>query len=325
MDKLTQKYRFDTLTPDELQKLKEKVNKMSNNELETVIYNDWENADLQTDNIDTLQITHMKNNINSRINSRRPVRLVMLKVVQIAAVILLPIFIISTFYLYKENNQMLSSEMIVATGKGERANIVLPDGTEVALNYESQIVYTPKLYNKQERKIRFDGEGFFKISKDRKHPFIIHAKGLQVNVLGTTFNLSARNNDTMAELTLEEGSVRLVSIMTGKNVLLAPNQKATLNYATGNITITNNSENSKVAPWRKGDLIFRNEKLKIVLKALENNYNCQIKIDCENCLEDIFTGTLSISDINEALEVLEKSYHFKTSIKGKEILLYKER
>lgn len=129
----------------------------------------------------------------------------------------------------------------------------------------------------------------------------------------------------MAELTLEEGSVRLVSIMTGKNVLLAPNQKATLNYATGNITITNNSENSKVAPWRKGDLIFRNEKLKIVLKALENNYNCQIKIDCENCLEDIFTGTLSISDINEALEVLEKSYHFKTSIKGKEILLYKER
>ena len=97
MDKLTQKYRLDTLTPDELQKLKEKVNKMSNNELETVIYNDWENADLQTDNIDTLQITHMKNNINSRINSRRPVRLVMLKVVQIAAVILLPIFIISTF------------------------------------------------------------------------------------------------------------------------------------------------------------------------------------------------------------------------------------
>lgn len=60
MDKLTQKYRLDTLTPDELQKLKEKVNKMSNNELETVIYNDWENADLQTDNIDTLQITHMK-------------------------------------------------------------------------------------------------------------------------------------------------------------------------------------------------------------------------------------------------------------------------
>ena len=324
MDKLTQKYRLDTLTPDELQKLKEKVNKMSNNELETVIYNDWENADLQTDNIDTLQITHMKNNINSRINSRRPVRLVMLKVVQIAAVILLPIFIISTFPLQEKTFSKYPQESMYK-GKGERANIVLPDGTEVALNYESQIVYTPKLYNKQERKIRFDGEGFFKISKDRKHPFIIHAKGLQVNVLGTTFNLSARNNDTMAELTLEEGSVRLVSIMTGKNVLLAPNQKATLNYATGNITITNNSENSKVAPWRKGDLIFRNEKLKIVLKALENNYNCQIKIDCENCLEDIFTGTLSISDINEALEVLEKSYHFKTSIKGKEILLYKER
>jgi hypothetical protein len=325
MDELTHKYRMNNLSPEELKDLRGKINDMSDDELEAVIYDDWMSENTQVDNVDIVKISRIKNSIDNRINRVKLKPSYIFRIIQIAAAILLPIFIVSTFYLYRENNQMLSDDMIVATGKGERASIVLPDGTEVTLNYESKIVYTPKVYNKQERKIRFDGEGYFKVSKDRRHPFVIDAKGLQVNVLGTAFNLSARSNDLTAELILEEGSVRLLSVMTGKNVLLKPNQKATLDYHTGTIIVENSPVAGDAAAWRKGDLVFRNEKLEVVLKTLEDNYDYQIKIDCENCLKDVFTGTLSISDINEVLEVLERVYHLKATVKGKEILLQKER
>lgn len=324
MNELTRKYRMNNLTLDELKELKEKVNGMSNDELESVIYDGWMEKEPRTDGIEAVRINHMKNNIDEQIDRTKPTRSFMLRAMRIAAAVLLPVFIISTFYLYKENSRILTDEMIVATGKGERASIVLPDGTEVALNSESKIVYTPKVYNKQERRIKFDGEGYFKVSKDKKHPFVIDARGLQVNVLGTTFNLSARSDDAAAELALEEGSVQLLSLMTGRDILLKPNQKATLDYQTGNIIVVNSTEIEEAASWRKGDLVFRNEKLGVVLSTLEKNYNYRFEIDCTNCLEDIFTGTLPISDINEVLEVLEKSYHLKATIKGKEILLQKE-
>lgn len=321
MDKLTKAYRLNTLTSDELQTLKEQINNMSDEELASVIYNDWENDDVQTEGIDNKEIAHIKQTIEAQIHKNAQ-RFTLTKFIQIAASVLLPVFIISTFYLYKENNAILSDTMIVKTGKGERASIILPDSTEVTMNYNSIITYIPMLYSK-ERKIQFDGEGYFKVSKDKKHPFIINTKGLQVNVLGTTFNLLARSNDTIAELTLEKGSVQLISLQTGEKVLLAPDQKAILNHKTQCFTIINNNNIRNSIPWRKGDLVFRNEKLGTVLKIIEENYNYSITMD-SNYLEDIFTGTLPSSDINEVLEVLEKLYHLKAVIKGHEIQLHTE-
>ena len=323
MDKLTKAYKSDTLTPNELQTLKEKINKMSDDELTSVIYDDWNQENLQTCTVDNMRMARIKNAIEAKINGEKPSYPFMHRIIQIAAAILLPIFIISTFYLYKENNQILSDETIVTTGKGERASIILPDGTEVALNYDSKISYTPKSYNK-EREVKFDGEGYFRVSKNKKRPFIIYTKGLQINVLGTTFNLSARSSNATAELALEEGSVQLISVTTGESVLLGRDQKAILDYKTKHITVINSDEISKAASWRKGDLIFRNEKLKVVLQTLEDNYNYKISVDSDEHLEDIFTGTLPISDINETLEVLEKLYHYKAIIKDKEIFLRKE-
>lgn len=211
--------------------------------------------------------------------------------------------------------------MIVSTGKGERASMTLPDETKIALNYDSQVTYDPEAFAKGERRIDFDGEGYFQVKKDSRHPFVIHAQGLQVEVLGTVFNLLARNGDTHSELFLEEGSVRLMSVLTGEKVLLSPNQKAVLSVETGHIVVQTMENIAEASAWRKGDLIFRNEPLGNVLRTLEGCYGYKITTDCEDCLTDEFTGTLPTWDINEVLEVLEKLYPLEIEIKGKEIFL----
>ena len=147
-----------------------------------------------------------------------------------------------------ENHQLVSEEMVVATGLGERATITLPDATKVTLNADSKLTYIPKVYNKKERKIKFSGEGYFEVSKDKERPFLIDAKGLNITVLGTTFDLLVRNNEKTAELSLESGKVMFRSLLSGKFVILNPNQKVVLDQSTGNLVVMKD-ESQYVAPW----------------------------------------------------------------------------
>jgi ferric-dicitrate binding protein FerR (iron transport regulator) len=211
--------------------------------------------------------------------------------------------------------------MFVTTAKTERASITLPDGTTVYLNAESRLGYCPKRYNKNERNINFSGEGYFQVFHNVEIPFIINAKGLQVKVLGTIFNLSVCEKDTTAELALEEGSVSLLSTRNNQNVVLLKNQKAILNQLTGNITVVTDANINDISAWRRGDMVFRNTELTQVIRAIEENYNMTVKVDCKNCLSDQFTGILPVNDLNEVLEVIEYSYHLKAVINGKEVVM----
>lgn len=91
----------------------------------------------------------------------------------------------------------------------------------------------------------------FRSIKTRKVPFIIDAQGLQVKVLGTTFNLLVRKDHKTAELALEEGSVWLGATQSHKNVILHPKQKAILDQSTGNIFIIAEEDTQK---YQHGDM-----------------------------------------------------------------------
>lgn len=321
MDTLENKYRKDALTPSELQELRGRVNSMSDNELGEQMYQSWMNEEIDCALVEDQKLNKMKGNIDRTIGKKHSIKYQLIRFGQIAAAILLPVFIILSAYLYHENRQITSDEMIVSTGIGERANVSLPDGTTVSLNSNSRLSYVPKVYNREERKIEFKGEGFFRVTKNVSVPFIINAKGLKVRVLGTTFNLSVRDNAHTAELALEEGSVQLLSVKSNKQVVLAPMQKAILNQETGNITVISDKNAKDASAWRLGEMVFRNTPLTEVLRTIEENYNVKIEINSDVCLTDKFTGTLPVVNLNEVLEVLEKSYHFKTEIINKKILL----
>ena len=321
MNDLNHKYRTNKLSSEELIELREKVNSTDDHTLEDEMYDIWTNEDIDASFISDQMIDKVKINIDEAIGVKHSKYRALIRIGQIAATILLPVFIISTFYLFRENSLLISEDMTISTGKGERANVTLPDGTIVFLNYESKLSYSLKTYNKKERNIKFNGEGYFQVHADKSNPFSIASRGLSVKDLGTTFNLFSREYEKTAVLSLEEGSVSFMSTLTGQEATLKPNQKAVLDHTTGNITVINDNEIRNASAWQAGDMVFRNTELALVLQAIEKNYDVEIGIDCKDCLNDKFTGTLPVTKLNEALEILEKSYHLTATMSDRKIIL----
>ena len=321
MNNLINKYGKDELTQKELSELRKNLKSMPEEEIERQLYANWLNDDIDTSSVEDDAIKKLKDNIDTTIGRKYTGLSLFVRWSRTVAAILLPVFIIFTVYLYRENNLILSDEMFVTTGKAERANITLPDGTIVSLNAESILGYHPKGYNKKERTVKLNGEGYFQVYKNEKIPFIINSKGLQIKVLGTIFNLSVREKNTTAQLAVEEGSVSLLSIRNNQNVVLSKNQKAILDYLTGYITVITDENIRDISAWRRGDMVFRNTELSQVIRTIEENYNMTIKINCKKCLSDRFTGTLPVNALNEVLEIIERSYHLEAEINRKEIIL----
>lgn len=321
MKELISKYRKDELSPAELGELRNKVNSMPDHEIEQEMYQAWMDEEIDDTPAHSERMNKIKKRIEKSIKEQNSGGFGFIRIIRIAASILLPVFIGLTGYLYYENSQMTTEEMVVTTAQGERASVTLPDGTTVSLNSESRLSYFPKAYNKKERKLSFNGEGYFQVCKNQEVPFIIDAKGLQVKVLGTIFNLLVREDQKTAELVLEEGSVWFGATRSNQNVILRPEQKAILDQATGDILVIAEPDIQKISAWRQGDMVFRNTELSEVIRTIEENYHVTIQMNGKNCPTDNFTGTLPLTDINEVLEVIEKSYHLKAQIRGTEIIL----
>lgn len=318
---LEQKYRKDSLTPDELRQLREKVNSTSDACLEDSLQEAWDTVEVSQ--ADSQRLEELKMRIDRQLFSSGHVMPFYLKVLRIAAAILLPLFMITTIYLYQENATLSEQDFVVSTGEGEQVTVSLPDGTQVTLNADSRLIYNLSDYNSDERRVTFDGEGYFRVAKNPESPFSVNAKGLKVSVLGTTFNLRARSSDTIAELSLEEGSVRFFSLKSGQNVVLSPNQKAVFDQIYGVVTVEDSRYVTDASAWRRGELVFRNVPFAEVLEEIGKVYHVSIIMEAaeQEYQNDLFTGVLSRTDINEVLEVIEHSYHMKAILKDGKIRL----
>ncbi len=322
MDSLTTKYRTDSLTPAELQDLREKINAASDADVEQVLHRAWMEEEIDGENVSDRRMELVKERIDRGIGRRMSRRFGFVRIAQMAAAVLLPLFMALSGYLLYENRQLAEEEMIVSTARGERASVTLPDGTVVALNAESRLSYYPKEFHHTERRIRFNGEGYFQVEKDEDLPFLIDAMGMQVKVLGTTFNLHARSGEQTAELVLEEGSVRMESSKSHKHVVLQPAQRAVLDQVTGRIHVYAEDDFERVTAWRQGDMVFRNIPFPDVVRAIEENYHMQVRFVETTCPTDRFTGTLPLANLNEVLDVIEVTYHVRSEISESEVRIY---
>lgn len=325
MKNIDQKYRKDCLLKDELRVWREKVNDMPDEELAQMMYQTWMDEDLDTSGISDAQLNRLKGRIDAQTEEAHPQvtwRNLSLsqRLLSMAAAILLPAFAILSFYFYRENTQTASAEMIVSTGAGEKANITLPDGTTVTLNAESALTYQPNRFNKEERLVHFNGEGYFQVARNEASPFRIDATGLRVEVLGTTFNLNVRREAETAHLSLKEGSVSFLSVKTGKSVKVAPNQQVILNQKDGHLTVLNSTHIQNASAWKQETLSFEDVPFEAVIQAMEENYHIDIEASSLSGL-DQFTGTLPVNDLHEALQIIGKVYGLNARIDGSRVTL----
>ncbi|MGD9558397.1 MAG: FecR family protein [Mangrovibacterium sp.] len=171
---------------------------------------------------------------------------------------------------------------------GQMTQIILSDGTKVALNSGTTFKFQPT-FSQSSREVFINGEAFMEVAKDKRKPFIVHARNFTAEVLGTSFNISAYSADSRANVTLVEGSLRLVSEARSWSTVLAPGQRATM--SNGSAPEIKTVDTGFFTSWQKGEIVFRNETLEEIARKLERWYNVEIGFKDEDLKQLMFSGT----------------------------------
>ena len=209
----------------------------------------------------------------------------------------------------------------MTTPRGRQFMITLPDGTEVWLNAASSIRF-PVEFNSTERRVEVTGEAFFHVKSLQmpafngrpaiKVPFVVNVnKQLEVEVLGTQFNVNAYTNEKAINTTLTEGVVRVRTNETKEDpsqmAMLLPGQQASLkNVGSKKITVQD-ADLGKVMAWKNGLFNFENVSLADAMLQLERWYD--IDVAYENGIPNIwFTGKISReTNLTGLLKILERT------------------
>lgn len=191
----------------------------------------------------------------------------------------------------------------MSTPKGRQYKLTLPDGSEVWLNAASSIRY-PIAFTGKERKVELEGEAYFEVKKNARQPFIVDAGNkAQIEVLGTSFNVSAYENQKELNTTLINGSIKV------NGTIVKPGQQARI---TDKMHLINNADTEKVTAWQRGFFNFEGSSLEEVMRQLERWYD--IKVEYEKGIPAIdFGGEMKMNtSLNGILLALEKSgIHFR--------------
>lgn len=331
IEKLNVKYKNDLLTVEELNRLKMELQQCTDADLAVAMEDLWMNNQYDLSCVDEKRLLKIKQNLDSKIgftqsgttaSQPNEKKINWLKWTQLAATIMLPIFMVLTYFFYHENKMLVSENIQITTAVGEKATVNLPDGTVVTMNSSSSLSYQPGGFNTKDRNVNFKGEAFFQVKKSHS-PFRIYAKGLVVEVLGTKFNLDAREEKSTAALALESGKVKFLAVNTGESVVIHPNQQIVFNRLNGQIKVYKVDDIGRYSSWRKQEMVFRNANFANLLKTIEKTYNVTIVMDNNSnfAFTDLFNGTLSSSNLNEVMDVIEKIYHLHSEIVGDTVYL----
>ena len=206
----------------------------------------------------------------------------------------------------------------VSTPRGGEYQLVLGDGTRVSLNAQSELRY-PVTFGGKTREVQLVGEAYFEVAPDAEHPFIVKTDGMNIRVLGTSFNVCAyREGQTQA--TLVEGKVK---VWTGKQEhVLAPGQQLCKDK-NGQVDIRE-VDVSNYTAWRNKRFVFEDEALEEVLYKLERWYNVTFFIQNEAARELRFTGDLpKYENLDKVLKKLELVTYIRF-VQGKDVILVRQ-
>lgn len=156
---------------------------------------------------------------------------------------------------------------------GEKREVLLSEGTKVTLNSGSTIVYSEQL-GKKRREVFLNGEAAFEVTKNAKAPFIVHTHSFDVQVLGTTFDVSAYTEKRKSSVVLVEGSVKIIN--NGHESILIPGQKAEFEM-NDNLNISQ-VEAQDYLNWKRGGFVLRKAGISDIIDILEREYNLNVSM-----------------------------------------------
>ncbi len=192
--------------------------------------------------------------------------------------------------------------------------ITLPDGSKVWLNAHSIFKYPEKFEGKVRQVELVEGRAFFEVKHQSNHPFIVKTKSLNITVLGTSFDVRAYQKEGTTKVSVVCGKVGIT--LNGKikqhAVMLLPKQQVVL--SSNNQLKKEPAHESVVNLWCKSPLVFEQENLNNIFKALEKQYNTHITVDNKQLLDERISITLSNQRLDTIMEILSFTKHFKYQI-----------
>ena len=236
---------------------------------------------------------------------RRLYTLLKVAAVLIPAIIVLYLY----FFTYKEVKQTL----VVTTEKAIQKK--LPDGSIVKMNVRSELTF-PETFAGDIREVHLVGEAFFDVAPDKEKPFIIHSKEAFIEVVGTSFNVNAYNENEDVEVIVSTGKVLLYGVdkKSGdiNSVVLEAGTNGVFSTRTGKITKVLGADENEMF-WITRTLVFNKTELSEVVKVLSKHYKVSIVLKSQELNTLRLSATFKDQSVASVLDIIATSFNLKVT------------
>jgi transmembrane sensor len=203
----------------------------------------------------------------------------------------------------------------VATPHGGQYQLTLADGSRVWLNAASSIRF-PTAFTGRERTVEITGEAYFEIEEQADMPFRVKVHNVEVNVLGTSFNIMAYQDEQVIKTTLVEGAVQLKHGASAS--ILKPGLQASLSAKDDHFVI-GQADMEQALAWKEGKFKFRNTNIRTIMRQLSRWYD--IEVSYQGDMSDIdLTGVISRrEEAGKLLKALEATQRVQFEVNGNNV------
>ncbi len=219
-----------------------------------------------------------------------------------AAILFLPLLITSLFFFYTSKEKQAGTAWAeIKCPAGVRTEFLLPDGSTGFLNSRSTLRF-PATFG-DEREVHLSGEAFFNVAKGKKSRFRVITRQLEAEVLGTSFNMMAYEDQPYEEITLKTGKLKILDKDHQELFAMVPDQQFVLDIAENQFSIRKvNTLN--YTSWTEGILIAQNERFEEVAKKLSRWYDIEIEIEDPGLKDYRYYAKFKDEPLSEVLKLI---------------------
>lgn len=197
----------------------------------------------------------------------------------------------------------------ISVPEGSRTRLMLPDSSTVWLNSGARLAYA-KDFGKKGRDVYLEGEGYFEVRRDERHPFTVSTEDLAVKVLGTVFNVREDGNTTVD---LISGKVE-VSTAEGLAMTLSSGERRCL---TTPQEISRKSSPNRSSPTGQPEMSFTNTSMSEILTRLQKHFNVRIELQDKSLAQERFSGSIDLDmTLDEILRYLDVEGKYSVTMYG---------
>lgn len=209
--------------------------------------------------------------------------------------------------------------------KGMQYRLTLPDGSRVWLNAASSITF-PVHFSGAKRLVDLSGEAFFDVEHDTAKPFIVQTQLQSLEVLGTTFNVSAYADDGYVKTSLVSGSVRVDrpghGDAAGPSLVLKPGEES-LAKKDNQVIKRSKVDTQHIATWRTGLFTFHNEPVEEVMRKVARWYDIEVEYQDGMAGKRIGGSVPRFDNIDQLMRALQRTGLLHYKMEGGKVLITK--